>query len=61
MAMKVWATDAEESAAMVREIGRQIGFTVAGDIQIYTTEPERPPIEMPHAYDIGFTPYDGSA
>src|SRR5262245_35279887 len=58
MGMKTWATDADESADMAKAIGKQIGFTVSGDIQIYVTEPERPPGEKPYGYDIRFTPYD---
>ena len=58
MAIKTWATDADESADMLRVIGAQIGFEVTGDIQVYDTEPEQPPKENPYGYDINFTPYD---
>ena len=58
MAMKTWAADADESAHMIRLIGENIGFTVDGDIQVYDTEPDAPPQENPHGYDIKFTPYD---
>ncbi len=57
MAMKVWATDSDESMDMIRVIGEQIGFTVDGRIYVYVTEPEKPPGERPHGYDIKFTPY----
>ena len=59
MAMKVWASSAEEAFDMIRAIGEQIGFTVTGRIQIYETAPvSPPPRENPHGYDIRFTPYD---
>ena len=57
MAMKVWATDADEAADMIRTIGKQIGFDVTGKIEIYDTEPEVAPGEHPHGYGINFTPY----
>jgi hypothetical protein len=61
MGMKTWASSADESADMIRVIGRQIGFTVTGDIQIYETEPMQPPGDKPHGYDITFTPFDPTA
>jgi hypothetical protein len=61
MGMKTWASSIDESADMMRVIGRQIGFTVTGDIQIYETEPMRPPGEKPSGYDIVFTPFDADA
>lgn len=61
MAMKTWATDADESADMIQVIGRQIGFFVDGKIEVYASEPEQPPGANPHGYDIGFTPYDENA
>lgn len=58
MSMKTWAIDADESAHMIRVIGQQIGFSTSGKIQIYETEPEQPPGNNPHGYDIRFVPYD---
>ncbi|MCL1106330.1 hypothetical protein [Shewanella algicola] len=58
MGIKVWATDIDEPPYMVKSIGSQIGFEVTGEIQIYATEPEEPPRENPHGYDIQFTPFD---
>ena len=58
MGMKVWASTTDEASDMARAIGKQIGFTVTGRIQIYTTEPEQPPGENPHGYSIKFTPFD---
>ena len=57
MGMKVWASSAEEAAAMIRAIGQQIGFKVTGDIQIYNTDPSEPPKDNPYGYDINFTPF----
>jgi hypothetical protein len=61
MAMKTWASSTEESGNMITVIGRQIGFTVTGNIQIYETEPVQPPRENPFGYDINFTPFDADA
>jgi len=58
MAMKTWASDADESADMVRHIGMQIGFSATGRIEIYETDPEQPPSDNPRGYDISFVPYD---
>ena len=57
MGMKVWASSTEEAGDMARAIGKQIGFTFTGDIQIYDTQPTQPPGEHPRAYDINFTPF----
>ncbi|MCG8600544.1 MAG: hypothetical protein MI807_10415 [Verrucomicrobiales bacterium] len=57
MAMKTWAADTDESADMIRVIGNQIGFEVTGKVEIFATEPERPPTEKPTGYDINFTPF----
>lgn len=58
MAMKAWAEDAGEAGHMTRLIADQIGFRVTGDVLVYETEPQLPPKENPHGYDINFTPYD---
>lgn len=58
MGMKTWASSSDESADMIQVIGRQIGFEVTGDIQIYETEPVKPPGDKPSGYDIQFTPFD---
>jgi hypothetical protein len=58
MAMKTWASSADESADMLRAIGEQVGFRVTGRIQVYDTEPSQPPRANPHGYDIGFTPFE---
>lgn len=61
MGMKTWATDAEESADMVRVIGEDIGFMITGQIMVYESEPQKPPRESPFGYDIQFTPFDPDA
>jgi hypothetical protein len=61
MGMKTWASSPDESADMMRRIGRQIGFTVTGRIEIFETEPAEPPGENPRGYDITFTPFDTGA
>lgn len=57
MAMKVWANDTDEAVHMLTVIGRQIGFDVQGEIQVFETEPDRAPTEHPFGYDITFTAY----
>lgn len=57
MAMKAWASDPAEAGDMVVAIGRQIGFSVTGRIEVFETEAEQPPGPHPHGYAIGFTPY----
>ncbi|HEX4957789.1 MAG TPA: hypothetical protein VFV46_06395 [Lacibacter sp.] len=57
MGMKVWASSEEEAADMIKLLGKQIGFTVTGNIEIYNSEPLDPPKENPFGYDIRFTPY----
>lgn len=61
MSMKAWAGDADEAIDMVRAIGRHIGFTVDGRVEVYDTAPDAPPGERPHGYDIGFVPYDDAS
>lgn len=58
MGVKVWALSTEQASDMLQYFGEQIGFTVKGNIQVYSTEPEQPPQENPFGYDIKFTPYD---
>ena len=57
MGIKVWATDSDEATDMIQVIGNEIGFNVTGRIYVYDTEPEQPPSENPHGYDITFTPF----
>ncbi|XVJ64613.1 MAG: hypothetical protein HEQ40_05900 [Lacibacter sp.] len=57
MGMKVWASSENEAAELVEVIGKQIGFTVTGNIEIYNSEPLEPPKENPFGYHIRFTPY----
>ena len=60
MAMKTWASSPDESADMIRVIGKEIGFTVTGKTHVYDTEPVQPPKDDPYGYDIKFTPFDPS-
>lgn len=55
--MKVWASSENEAAELVEVIGKQIGFIVTGNIEIYNSEPLEPPKENPFGYHIRFTPY----
>jgi len=52
MGMKVWASSEEEAFDMIRVIGAQIGFNVTGRVYLYTTAPDSPPGQNPHAYGI---------
>ena len=61
MAMKTWASSTAESADMVAVIGRQIGFSVTGKIDVFDTEPSQPPRDTPFGYDIKFTPFDSES
>lgn len=61
MSMKAWASDADEALDMVRVIGRHVGFTVQGEVEVYETPPEQPPGDHPGGYDIRFVSYDDPA
>jgi len=58
MGMKTWALSIEESADMIKVIGKEIGFEVTGKIEVFITESNEPPSEKPFGYDIKFTPYN---
>jgi hypothetical protein len=58
MAMRVWASDADEAVHMASVFGREIGFSVSGRVQVYDTPPDEPPREKPYGYGIAFTAYD---
>ena len=57
MAMKTWAIDADQSADMIRVIGKQVGFSATGKVEIYESDAEEPPGEKPSGYGINFTPF----
>ncbi len=57
MGIKIWAESFEQCADVYQTIGKQIGFKVIGDLQIYISEPIQPPGENPFGYDITFTPF----
>ena len=58
MGMKTWSLSIEESADMIKVIGKEIGFEVTGKIEVYITEANEPPCEKPYGYNINLTPYD---
>ena len=55
--IKIWTSNADESADMIKVIGAQIGFEVTGKIEVFVAEPIEPPGNNPYGYDIQFTPY----
>nr|WP_321361046.1 hypothetical protein [uncultured Hyphomonas sp.] len=57
MAMKVWATDADQAADMIVAIGERLGFKPDGELQVFMTEPDEPADDEPFGYDIQFTSY----
>jgi hypothetical protein len=57
MGMKIWAKSPEESADVFQSVGKQIGFTVTGKMEIFKSDPIQPPGENPFGYDIKFTPF----
>jgi len=57
MGMKIWAESYEQASDVYQSVGKQIGFNLTGDIQIYESEPKEPSGENPSAYDINFTPF----
>ena len=58
MGMKLWANSEEEAIDMIKSIGRQIGFSVTGEIQLFNSEPEEPPSDKPYGYGINFHSFD---
>ena len=56
--IKMWATNTDEAADMVRDIGQQTGFIINGKIEIYDTDPKQPPNDNPYAYDVNFSYYN---
>ncbi|WP_207495657.1 hypothetical protein [Aridibaculum aurantiacum] len=57
IAMKIWALDANQAADVFQSIGGQIGYRVTHDIEVYETDPVKPPEDNPYGYDIQFTPF----
>ncbi len=58
ISMKAWAVSNDEAIDMMQYVSEQIGFSIDGRIEVYTTDPVNPPKEKPYGYDILFTPYD---
>jgi hypothetical protein len=57
MSMKTWAENEVDAFDLFSEMGRTLGFEAKGRIQLYDTEPERPPEENRFGYDVRFVPY----
>lgn len=36
-------------------VARQVEFKITGKIEIFDTEPQKPPKEAAYGYDLGFT------
>ncbi|PJC87557.1 hypothetical protein CSW98_00030 [Vibrio sp. HA2012] len=58
MSMNIWALNEKQSVDVCIAIGKQIGFQVSGEVQIYQTEPSESPGDNPFGYGIKFTPYE---
>lgn len=58
--IKVWATDNAEAIDVLVVVGQEVGFDASGEIYVYNSEPEQPPGENPHAYDLNFHQYEGN-
>jgi hypothetical protein len=57
LAIKVWARDTDDAAALVEAIAPELGFEIRGRVEIYTTEPVEPPRDVPYGYDPVFGSY----
>jgi hypothetical protein len=55
--MRAWARTSDDAAALLEERAPTFGFEIRGRIEVYATEPERPPGDEPLAYDPNFTTY----
>ncbi|OWV83950.1 hypothetical protein ATY75_05115 [Rhizobium sp. N122] len=55
--MQAWAIDSEQATDMVVRIGRDVGFEASGRVYVYSTEPQQPPGQNPHAYGLNFRQY----
>ena len=56
--IRTWATDAAQSAQIIQFFGSELGYEITEDIQIYETDPERPPKDQPYGYGINVTPFE---
>jgi hypothetical protein len=59
LSMNVWAASADAAADLVGAIAPQVGAEVRGRVQVYSSEPDRPPQGEPFAYDPSFVAYEG--
>ncbi|OOO47827.1 hypothetical protein BS630_16265 [Rhizobium laguerreae] len=55
--IQAWVSDNDEAIDMVVTIGRNVGFNASGRIYVYSTEPQQPPPDAPHAYGLNFHQY----
>ncbi|WP_120497530.1 hypothetical protein [Kiloniella sp. EL199] len=60
MAMKIWAEDMEQAADLFTYVSSQIGFQIKGKLETWETDPNEPPRDNPHGYDIKFTPFESA-
>ena len=59
LGMKVWAESADAAADLVGAIAPQVGADLGGRVEVYSSEPHRPPQDEPFAYDLSFVAYEG--
>lgn len=59
MSMNTWAPSKEVSADMLAVIGRELGFTLSGEVDVRENgDPgEPPPKRHPSAYAVTYIPY----
>ncbi|MCV9942613.1 MULTISPECIES: hypothetical protein [Rhizobium] len=55
--IQAWAIDNDQAVDMIVTIGRDLGFSASKRIYVYSTEPQQPPTEAPHAYGLNFHQY----
>ena len=55
--LKIWAVDDDEAFIIYRDIASREGFEIGDKIDLWTTDPERPPKDRPYAYGPKLTAY----
>ena len=58
MGIAVWAPNDEDAVEILVEVGKNLGFKVTGNIEIYETDPKEPPKDNPSYYQVNFTSYE---
>lgn len=56
--LRTWARDSGQSIELIQSLGNELGYDITGNIQIYETDPERPPKDKPYGYGLNFTPFE---